>query len=176
MIDFGILSLETTNLGGHSSLHVATPYDGTIYDRSIWDHTPQPSYDGNEVDKWSAKEWHAWADKYDDIPSCGSGNHESELPPQLQPSIQQLAATWNPHFIEPEASLTKDSPVQQRAGPGHLVLCCHALLLAAIEKCVTNGQTDFKRAALENAKAVSPVGKELIALHLFPQPAGPKPE
>jgi len=55
-----------------------------------------------------------------------------------------------------------------RATPAHFVLSLHALFLAAIENLIKGGdEVSFKRDALNNAAAVSPVGEALLTSHFF---------
>eukprot|EP00961_Rhodomonas_salina_P264914 3580943-Rhodomonas_salina.1 len=130
---------------GSTNLHVQTPYDGAINDKNLLNNTPQPTCDGDQAPKAvcnqsSSESWNSCAGETNEIPSSVKLPSTVATPTpvelQLQPSVQQLVATWNPSLVEPEASLAEKevSPATTlRAGPGHLVLCCHAILLAAID-------------------------------------------
>eukprot|EP00961_Rhodomonas_salina_P077849 1045127-Rhodomonas_salina.2 len=133
MIDFGIFPNDFSPIDVHhstTSLHITSsdPYNGTIYSKDFWDNTPHPN-DSNVTswtqdiaakqpqsicDQWSAEEWNAWADKYDNIPACGSDASPEQH--QLEPF-----ATQNQNALVLSVGRTNTAAKLVRASPGHLV-------------------------------------------------------
>mmetsp|Transcript_24554 Transcript_24554/g.58458 ORF Transcript_24554/g.58458 Transcript_24554/m.58458 type:complete len:190 (+) Transcript_24554:82-651(+) len=186
MIDFGMFASDFSPIDVHhstTSLHINTssPYDGTIYDKKFWDNTPAPN-DSNVTswtqdiaakqpqsvcDQWSAEEWNAWANKYDDIPACGTDASPERH--QLEPFAVRNTEVQHQNALLLSGCQAKNTARPIRASPGHLVMCCHAIFAAAVETLVDGGDVEaFKQGAKENAGAMSAVAEELLSLHMFP--------
>jgi hypothetical protein len=102
---------------------------------------------------------------------CGGENVTVPKPMTWYPANGSEDMTTTHALAAPAAGLDAETKAQDvkptMANPGHFLLSCHALTMAAVQGVLKGDFKDFSKDATANAESVTPYGGFLLRNHVF---------